>query len=110
MARAAVFARFPDHRRACHDRARRERSPPPGWTALRHGGTHFHGSVRHARDLILALHDPFAITIAEAAAPQSSLACMFWGEGLFVFPVMLLYTAISLSVFRGKVRATADHY
>jgi cytochrome bd ubiquinol oxidase subunit II len=53
---------------------------------------------------------PFAITIAEAAAPQSSLAFMFWGGGLFVFPLMLLYTAISLSVFRGKVRTTADHY
>jgi cytochrome d ubiquinol oxidase subunit II len=53
---------------------------------------------------------PFAITIADAAAPHSSLAFMFWGEGLFVFPLMLLYTAISLSVFRGKVRAAADHY
>ena len=29
---------------------------------------------------------------------------MFWGEGLFVFPLMLVYTAISYSVFRGKVR------
>jgi len=53
---------------------------------------------------------PFAITIEEAASPHSSLAFMFWGEGLFVFPLMLLYTAISLSVFRGKVRATAEHY
>jgi cytochrome bd ubiquinol oxidase subunit II len=35
---------------------------------------------------------------------------MFWGEGLFVFPLMLVYTAISLSVFRGKVRVTADPY
>jgi cytochrome bd ubiquinol oxidase subunit II len=52
---------------------------------------------------------PFAITVADAAAPHSSLAFMFWGEGLFVFPLMLVYTAISLSVFRGKVRATADH-
>jgi cytochrome bd-type quinol oxidase subunit 2 len=51
-----------------------------------------------------------SFTIAEAAAPQSSLAFMFWGGGLFVFPLMLLYMAISLSVFRGKVRATADHY
>ena len=34
---------------------------------------------------------PFAITIEEAAAPPSSLAFMFWGEGLFVFPLMLLY-------------------
>ena len=46
---------------------------------------------------------PFVITIEEAAAPHSSLAFMFWGEGLFVFPLMLLYTAISYSVFRGKV-------
>src|SRR5438105_4278005 len=53
---------------------------------------------------------PFAITIEEAAAPHSSLAFMFWGEGLFVFPLMLLYTVISYTVFRGKVRPTADHY
>ena len=52
---------------------------------------------------------PFSITIQEAAAPHSSLAFMFWGEGLFVFPLMLLYTVISYSVFRGKVRPTADH-
>src|SRR5438477_2836845 len=53
---------------------------------------------------------PFSITIEEAAAPHSSLAFMFWGEGLFVFPLMLLYTVISYTVFRGKVRPTADHY
>jgi cytochrome d ubiquinol oxidase subunit II len=53
---------------------------------------------------------PFSITINEAAAPQSSLAFMFWGAGLFVFPLMLIYTVISYSVFRGKVRPTADHY
>jgi cytochrome d ubiquinol oxidase subunit II len=53
---------------------------------------------------------PFAITIDEAAAPHSSLAFMFWGGGLFVFPLMLLYTVISYSVFRGKVGTTAGHY
>ena len=53
---------------------------------------------------------PFSITIDEAAAPHSSLAFMFWGEGLFVFPLMLVYTAISYSVFRGKVRPTSQHY
>ena len=53
---------------------------------------------------------PFAITIDEAAAPHSSLAFMFWGAGIFVFPLMLLYTAVSYTVFRGKVRPTADHY
>ena len=52
---------------------------------------------------------PFAITIDDAAAPHSSLAFMFWGEGIFVFPLMLVYAAISYSVFRGKVRP-AEHY
>jgi cytochrome d ubiquinol oxidase subunit II len=47
---------------------------------------------------------PFSITIEEAAAPHSSLAFMFWGEGHFVFPLMLLYTVIGYTVFRGKVR------
>jgi cytochrome d ubiquinol oxidase subunit II len=53
---------------------------------------------------------PFVITIDEAAAPHSSLAFMFWGEGLFVFPLMLLYTAIGYRVFRGKVGAAEGHY
>jgi cytochrome bd ubiquinol oxidase subunit II len=53
---------------------------------------------------------PGVITIYEAAAPHSSLAFMFWGEGLFVFPLMLIYTVISYRVFRGKVGTTAGHY
>jgi len=35
---------------------------------------------------------------------------MFWGAGLFVFPLMLLYTVINYAVFRGKVRPTTGHY
>jgi cytochrome d ubiquinol oxidase subunit II len=53
---------------------------------------------------------PFVLTIDEAAAPHSSLAFMFWGEGIFVFPLMLIYTAISYRVFRGKIGTTASHY
>ena len=53
---------------------------------------------------------PFSITIADAAAPHASLAFMFWGAGLFVFPLMLIYTAVGLRVFRGKVRLSADSY
>jgi cytochrome d ubiquinol oxidase subunit II len=53
---------------------------------------------------------PFSITIDEAAAPHSSLAFMFWGAGLFVFPLMLLYTATNFSVFRGRIRPEADQY
>jgi cytochrome bd ubiquinol oxidase subunit II len=53
---------------------------------------------------------PFSITVTQAAAPHSSLAFMFWGAGLFVFPIVLVYTAISFSVFRGKVDRTAGRY
>jgi cytochrome d ubiquinol oxidase subunit II len=53
---------------------------------------------------------PFSITVEAAAAPHSSLAFMFWGEGLFVLPLMLVYTAISYGVFRGKVGANTDSY
>jgi cytochrome bd ubiquinol oxidase subunit II len=53
---------------------------------------------------------PFSITIDEAAAPHSSLAFMFWGEGLFVFPLMLIYAAVNYSVFRGKVRPDAGYH
>jgi cytochrome d ubiquinol oxidase subunit II len=53
---------------------------------------------------------PFAITIDQAAAPHSSIAFMFWGEGLFVFPLMLIYTAVNLIVFRGKVTSESEHY
>src|SRR3981189_1897149 len=53
---------------------------------------------------------PGVITIDEAAAPQSSLTFMFWGCGVVVFPLMLLYTVISYTVFRGKVRTTAGYH
>jgi cytochrome d ubiquinol oxidase subunit II len=53
---------------------------------------------------------PFVITIDEAASPHSSLAFMFWGCGVVVFPLMLIYTVISYTVFRGKVRTTAGYH
>jgi cytochrome bd ubiquinol oxidase subunit II len=53
---------------------------------------------------------PFSITIYEAAAPHLSLAFMFWGEGLFVFPLMLIYAAVNYNVFRGKVGRTGEGY
>jgi cytochrome bd ubiquinol oxidase subunit II len=53
---------------------------------------------------------PFTITIDAAAAPHASLAFMFWGAGLFVFPLMLAYTAINYSVFRGKAGSTSHDY
>ena len=53
---------------------------------------------------------PFAITIEQAAAPHSSLSFMFWGAGLFVFPLMLIYVAFNYGVFRGKNRSSPDRY
>jgi cytochrome d ubiquinol oxidase subunit II len=53
---------------------------------------------------------PFSITVDQAAAPHTSLAFMFWGEGLFVFPLMLIYTAVSYGVFRGKVQSTSHYH
>jgi len=52
---------------------------------------------------------PSVITVDEAAAPQSSLVFMFWGCGLIVFPLMLIYTVVSYTVFRGKVHGTAGY-
>jgi cytochrome d ubiquinol oxidase subunit II len=53
---------------------------------------------------------PFSITVDQAAAPLASLVFMFWGAGLFVLPLMLIYTAISYRVFRGKVQPTPHDY
>jgi cytochrome bd ubiquinol oxidase subunit II len=53
---------------------------------------------------------PFSVTVDQAAAPHASLAFMFWGAGLFVFPLMLVYTAMSYRVFRGKTEAAASEY
>ena len=52
---------------------------------------------------------PFSITIDQAAAPPASLGFMFWA-GVFVFPLMLIYTAVSFVVFRGKLEPSAEHY
>ena len=43
---------------------------------------------------------PFSMTVAAAAAPHASLSFMFWGEGLFILPLMLTYTLIGYRVFR----------
>jgi cytochrome d ubiquinol oxidase subunit II len=53
---------------------------------------------------------PFSITVQQAAAPHSTLAFLFWGAGLVVFPLMLLYTLMSYRVFRGKVQPSSYPY
>ena len=46
---------------------------------------------------------PFALTVEQAASPPESLTFMFWGAGLFVMPLTLIYTAMVYRLFRGKV-------
>jgi cytochrome bd-type quinol oxidase subunit 2 len=53
---------------------------------------------------------PSSISVGDAAAPHSSLAFMFWGEGQFVFPLILGYAVINYSVFRGNVLSDLAHY
>jgi cytochrome bd ubiquinol oxidase subunit II len=53
---------------------------------------------------------PFSVTVADAAAPHSSQAFMFWFAGVIVFPLMLIYTAVSYFVFRGKVTGSQVEY
>jgi cytochrome bd ubiquinol oxidase subunit II len=52
---------------------------------------------------------PFALAVEQAAAPPASLAFMFWGAGLFVMPLTLIYTVIVYRVFRGKVVDAQTH-
>jgi cytochrome d ubiquinol oxidase subunit II len=51
---------------------------------------------------------PPSLTIAEAAAPDSSLAFLLVGAAVLV-PVIIAYTAYAYWVFRGKVR-TGEGY
>jgi cytochrome d ubiquinol oxidase subunit II len=52
---------------------------------------------------------PFSVTIQEAAAPPQSLSFMFYGAGIVVFPVVLIYTVVVYWIFRGKVQEDADY-
>jgi cytochrome bd ubiquinol oxidase subunit II len=46
---------------------------------------------------------PFTITLTEAAAPEASLSFMFWGAGVVVMPITLIYTLVVYWVFKGKI-------
>lgn len=52
---------------------------------------------------------PYSITITEAAAPRSSQEFLFWGGGLVVLPLTVLYTLIVYFVFRGKAETDNDY-
>jgi cytochrome bd ubiquinol oxidase subunit II len=46
---------------------------------------------------------PYQVTMTDAAAPDKSLSFLFWGAGVFVLPVIVIYTAAVYWVFRGKL-------
>ncbi len=52
---------------------------------------------------------PYHLTLADAAAPAASLEFLFWGAGVIVLPVILIYTGVVYWVFRGKVDP-GQHY
>ena len=47
---------------------------------------------------------PYTVTIGNAAAPDKSLSFLFGGAGVFVLPVILIYTGVVYWLFRGKLR------
>jgi cytochrome d ubiquinol oxidase subunit II len=50
---------------------------------------------------------PYSITVGSAAAPEASLAFLFWG-GVIVLPVIAVYTAVVYWIFRGKMRKSQE--
>lgn len=53
---------------------------------------------------------PFTVTLRDAAAPRQSLAFLFWGCGLVVFPMVLIYTGAVFWIFHGKAARSAASY
>ncbi|WP_298358761.1 cytochrome d ubiquinol oxidase subunit II [Rhodoblastus sp.] len=47
---------------------------------------------------------PYSVTVANAAAPEKSLSFLFWGAGIVVLPVVLIYSIVIHALFRGKLR------
>jgi cytochrome bd ubiquinol oxidase subunit II len=53
---------------------------------------------------------PFAMTVDQAASPLASQVFMFWGAGLVVLPMTLIYTIFTYRVFGGKVVLEDEEY
>ena len=58
VAGAAIPIRLPRDRRHCGAHNGRRRSSTSGPGAFPHGRRHFRGGLRHARNFVLAIHDP----------------------------------------------------
>jgi cytochrome d ubiquinol oxidase subunit II len=46
---------------------------------------------------------PFSVTIMDGAAPVQTLEFLFYGAGIVIFPIVLIYTGVVYWVLRGKV-------
>jgi cytochrome d ubiquinol oxidase subunit II len=53
---------------------------------------------------------PFSVTVRDAAAPEASLSFLFYGAGLVVLPIVLIYTLAVYWVFRGKISEEAGYH
>jgi cytochrome d ubiquinol oxidase subunit II len=53
---------------------------------------------------------PYELTLADAAAPTATLEFLFWGAGVVVLPIILIYTAVVYWVFRGKVEPDRSYH
>ncbi|NBC49535.1 MAG: cytochrome d ubiquinol oxidase subunit II, partial [Gammaproteobacteria bacterium] len=53
---------------------------------------------------------PYHLTFDEAAAPEASLSFLFYGVGLVVLPVILVYTGVVYWIFRGKVSPETSYH
>jgi cytochrome d ubiquinol oxidase subunit II len=53
---------------------------------------------------------PYHLSVEQAAAPQASLSFLFYGIGLVVLPVILVYTLAVYWIFRGKVSPEANDH
>jgi cytochrome bd ubiquinol oxidase subunit II len=47
---------------------------------------------------------PYSVTVEDAAAPPQSLEFLFYGAGIIVFPIVLIYTCAVYWIFRGKTK------
>ena len=53
---------------------------------------------------------PFSLTIDQAAAPHASLAFLFYGAGLVILPLTLIYTGVVYWLFRGRLSVEEMSY
>jgi cytochrome bd ubiquinol oxidase subunit II len=43
---------------------------------------------------------PFSITIEQAGALSGSIVVLFWGAGVFMLPITIIYTLVVYFVFK----------